>query len=131
MVVEVHLEGVGDQHEHLLTLIKQDHQTKVADALRGAAAGRQDNRPAGLRVKDTAGGQGRGALREQHDVMMKRRREGRLQVECDQGPQHGGCQLQCGVLGVDVGRLLTCVLDLDKSCLCNCSGGDCCCLSRC
>jgi hypothetical protein len=36
LVVEVHLERVGHQHQHLLPFVQQQHEAQVADALRGA-----------------------------------------------------------------------------------------------
>jgi hypothetical protein len=39
VVVEVHLEAVGYQHEHLVAFVEQDHQAEVADALRGKGVG--------------------------------------------------------------------------------------------
>lgn len=32
-VVEVHLEAVGHEHEHLVALVEQDHEPQVPDAL--------------------------------------------------------------------------------------------------
>jgi len=34
-VVEVHLDAVGHEHQHLVALVEQDHQAQVADALLG------------------------------------------------------------------------------------------------